>query len=54
MRALIALFLGLIIGAAVVWFYLTPRRTTRVQTAQAKVASAAKSARDTIQDSCTC
>ncbi len=50
MRAFIALILGLIIGAAVAWFLITQRGTPQVQTAQDKVADAAKSARDTVQD----
>jgi len=50
MRAFIALILGLIIGAAVVWFYLTYQGTPRMETARDKVESAAKSARDAVQD----
>jgi len=49
MRAFIALVLGLIVGAAVVWFYLTYHGTPRMQTAQDKVEGAAKSARDAVQ-----
>jgi osmotically-inducible protein OsmY len=50
MRAFIALILGLLIGAAVAWFYITQQGTPRGQTAQEKVSDAAKSARDTVQD----
>jgi osmotically-inducible protein OsmY len=50
MRAFIALVLGLIIGAAVVWYYLTYQGTPRLQTAQDKVGAAAKSAREAVQD----
>jgi osmotically-inducible protein OsmY len=50
MRAFIALIFGLVIGAAVVWFYLDNRGTPRMQAAQNKVSEAAKSARDTAQD----
>jgi osmotically-inducible protein OsmY len=50
MRAFIALILGLTIGAAVVWFYLTYQGTPRMETARDKVESAAKSARDAVQD----
>jgi hyperosmotically inducible periplasmic protein len=49
-RAFLALILGLIIGAAVAWFYVTYRGTPRMQTAQDKVGQAAKSARDAIED----
>jgi osmotically-inducible protein OsmY len=49
MRAFIALILGLIVGAAVVWCYLTYHGTPSMQTAQDKVEGAAKSARDAVQ-----
>jgi osmotically-inducible protein OsmY len=50
MRAFIALILGLIIGAAVAWFYVTYHGTPRMQAAQEKVSDAAKSARGVVQD----
>jgi osmotically-inducible protein OsmY len=50
MRAFIALILGLIIGAAVAWFYIANRGTPRMQTAQEKVTDASKSVRDAVQD----
>ena len=50
MRAFIALILGLLIGAAVVWYYLTYQGTPRLQTAQDKVGAAAKSASDAVHD----
>ena len=50
MRAFIALFLGLIIGAAVVWVYLNHRASPTLQTAGDKVSNAARSARDTVED----
>ena len=50
MRAFLALFLGLVIGGAVVWFYTTYRGSPRMQAAQEKVENAAKSTRDTVQN----
>ena len=50
MRAFIALFLGLIIGAAVVWFIFTNQGSPRVKQAQEKVEGAAKSAGGAVQD----
>jgi osmotically-inducible protein OsmY len=50
MRVILALFLGLVIGAAVVWYYNTNRSDPRLRSAQEKVETTAKNARDTIQD----
>ncbi|MEI6393875.1 MAG: BON domain-containing protein [Verrucomicrobiota bacterium] len=50
MRILIALLLGIGVGAAVVWFYSTNQGGPRMQAAAEKVGSAAKSARDSVQD----
>jgi osmotically-inducible protein OsmY len=50
MRAFLALFLGLIIGGAAVWFYTTNRGDSRLRTAEEKVGSAAKSTRDAVQN----
>ena len=50
MRAFIALLIGLVIGAAVVWFYTGDQGSPRRQAAQETVGSAAKSARDAVQD----
>jgi osmotically-inducible protein OsmY len=50
MRAVIALLLGLVIGGAAAWFYTTYRGDPRMRAAEEKVGSAAKSARDTVQD----
>jgi hypothetical protein len=50
MRAFIALVLGVAIGGAVVWYYLNNRGTPHVRAAAENVGTAAKSARDTVQD----
>ena len=50
MKALIALMLGLAIGGAAVWFYITYRGDSRMKAAEEKVSGAAKSARDAVQD----
>jgi osmotically-inducible protein OsmY len=50
MRALLALFLGLVIGAAAVWFYTTYRGTPQMQSAQDSVETAAKSTRDAVSN----
>lgn len=50
MRVIMALFLGLVIGAAVVWFYTVNRNEPRFRSAQEKVETTAKNARDTVQD----
>ena len=50
MRAFLALFLGLAIGGAAVWFYTANRGDPRMRAAEDKVGSAAKSARDTVQN----
>ena len=50
MRVFIALLIGLVIGAATVWFYTTYQGSPRMRAAEEKVGSAAKSARDAVQD----
>ena len=50
MRSFLALFLGLVIGGAAVWFYIAYRGNPRMQAAQDKVETAAKSARDSVQN----
>jgi hyperosmotically inducible periplasmic protein len=50
MKALIALILGLVVGGAAVWFYITYRGDSRMQAAEQKVGDAAKTARDAVQD----
>ena len=50
MRAFIALILGLMIGAVVVWVYLNHRASPTLQSAGDKVSNAARSARDTVED----
>jgi len=50
MKALIALLLGLAIGGAAVWFYITYRGDSRMQAAEERVGNAAKTARDAVQD----
>ncbi len=47
---LFALALGIAVGAAAVWFYSAYRNNPRVQSAQQKIQSAARSARDTAQN----
>jgi osmotically-inducible protein OsmY len=50
MKYLLALILGVAIGAVAVWFYSEGRDKSRLQTKGEQVESAAKSTRDTIQD----
>jgi hyperosmotically inducible periplasmic protein len=50
MKALIALILGVVVGGAAVWFYITYRGDSRMQAAEQKVGDAAKTARDAVQD----
>ena len=50
MRVFIALLIGLVIGAATVWFYTTYQGSPRMRAAEETVGSAAKSARDAVQD----
>ena len=44
------MLIGLVIGAAVVWFYTGDRGSPRMRAAEETVGSAAKSARDAVQD----
>jgi hyperosmotically inducible protein len=50
MKAFFALVLGLAVGGAAVWFYVAYRNNPRVQSAQQKLETAAKSARDAAQE----
>jgi osmotically-inducible protein OsmY len=50
MRVLLALALGMAVGAAAVWVYSNYRNDPRFQSAGQKVGDAAKSARDTAQN----
>ncbi len=50
MRALIALIIGVALGAAAVWYYHTSQGKTQVQTAADQVQSAAKSAGQALQE----
>jgi len=49
-RFLLALILGLALGAAAVWYFQTGRNNPRVQSAGNQVETAVKSAGDAIQD----
>jgi len=50
MKVLFALLLGVVIGAAVVWFYNTNQGKSTMRSTGEQIESATKSARDTIQD----
>jgi len=50
MRVLLALIVGIALGAAVVWYYGSSQSKAQVQSAANQVASAAKSARDAVQE----
>ena len=50
MKTFLVLVLGIALGGAAVWFYSTYRNDPRWQSAEQKVGTAAKSARDTAQD----
>jgi len=50
MRVFIALLLGIGLGAVGVWFYTANRGDPRMRAAEDKVGTAAKSARDSVQD----
>ena len=50
MRTFLALVLGIAAGGAAVWFYCTYRDDPRVQSAEQKLETVAKSARDTAQN----
>lgn len=50
MRVLLALILGLLIGAGVVWYHNNSQARSRIQTAGGKIEDAAKSARTTVQE----
>ena len=50
MRVLLALVLGIAIGVAAVWYYQGGRDNARLHSAGEQIQSAAKSARDTIED----
>jgi len=50
MRMLLALVLGVAIGAAAVWFYTAHGNDPRLQSAGQKVEDAAKSTRDAAQE----
>ena len=50
MKVFFALLLGVVIGAAVVWFYNTNQGKSTMRSTGEQIESATKSARDTIQD----
>jgi len=50
MRTFLALVLGIAAGGAAVWFYCTYRDDPRVRSAEQKLETVAKSARDTAQN----
>ncbi len=50
MRTLLALVVGLAVGGAAAWFYITYHNDPRWRSAGEKVEGAAKSARDTAED----
>lgn len=50
MRFLLALVIGVVLGAGVVWYYQSARNSSRFQSATNQVANAAKSAGEAIQE----
>ena len=50
MRAFIALVIGVIIGAAAVWFYSTKQGKSAVHATGEQIESSTKTARDTVQE----
>ena len=50
MRAFLALFLGLVLGGAAVWFYTTYQGAPRMRTAQETVENAARTTRDAAEE----
>jgi osmotically-inducible protein OsmY len=50
MRVLLALIVGVALGAAVVWYYCSNHSKSQVESAANQVASAAKSAGDAVQE----
>lgn len=50
MRTFLALVLGIGVGGAVVWFYITYQDNPRMRSAEQKVEGAAKTTRDAAQD----
>jgi len=50
MKVILALFVGIALGVAVVWFYGTSRGRSSMKTTGDQIESATKSARDSIQD----
>ena len=50
MKIFLALVVGIVVGAAAVWFYHTSRGRSAVQAAGEGIASASKSTRDVVQE----
>src|SRR5438105_14657118 len=50
MRALFALIIGILIGAAAFWFYTTNQGKSAAHNSGEQIQNATKSARDTVQD----
>src|SRR5690242_20960206 len=50
MRVILALFVGLLVGAAAMWFYGSGRGRSAVHTTGQQIDSSTKSARDAIQE----
>ncbi len=50
MKVFLALLVGILVGAAAVWFYHTGRGKSAVQAAGEEIVSAGKSARDAVQE----
>src|SRR6266550_5014592 len=50
MKIVVTLLIGIVIGAAVVWVYTTKEGRSQARSTGEQIESAAKSARDTIQD----